>query len=50
MKYFLTIIISIIFAVGSIYLAAINNDYWWLFLIASIITFVYPEKNNNDDK
>lgn len=48
-KLYLFLSVSIIFAIGSIVLAFYGIKGWGWFLLASLLTFVYPSKMDNDD-
>ena len=47
--WFLSLIVSVLLTIGSIYLAVNKIDGWGWFLFGAIITFVYPSKSINSD-
>ena len=49
-RLYLFLIVSLVLAIGAIYLASHKIDGWGWFLFGSIITFVYPSKNENTSK
>lgn len=49
-RVYIFLIVSVILAIGAIYLAFHKIDGWGWFLFGSIITFVYPSKIENTSK
>lgn len=51
MKYwYVSLIVSILFVCGAIYLAAHNIGGWGWFLFGAIVTFVYPTNSKSSDE
>lgn len=47
--WYLSLTVSVLLAIGSIYLASNDKEGWGWFLFGSLCTFVYPSKNKSGD-